>query len=299
MNLASLSSTSSLKDSEKNTSDDSKTNFKKPVEVTYNMKSPDGLEKEEQGQQERKVSSESRTFSLESSSPLTQTTTPVATDNPSVFMSSSEKDFASINTLEAIIMKVSTRKRRAKMSTSVPLAAPAEPSSPHRFAYLCKFAHYFAEYLNSGNMSRLRIFIDDVFTPDCVFRTSSLPTRGRDNIYNMYTSVCRSYPDFVMIVQSYTVVDRTITVITDVFGTRIGRDKDEYLYDFLRCSIDDLPTEPPFEDQKQLGESLEGSGKTIGFSSSSSTVLTFDETMTYFESFTVDLLGVNLFESGC
>jgi len=163
---------------------------------------------------------------------------------------------------------------------------------------LSKAAHYFAELLNTGNMPRFRKFIDDVFTPDCLFNTNALPEaiRGRDNVFTLYSSVCRSFPDFVMVIQSYTVSDRTISILLDTFGTRIAPDKDAYLYDFLKCSLDDPPAVPKFAQQKHFAESLVQSGRTLGFSSSSRILLVMNEDKTHFESFTSDVSEVKIFE---
>ena len=304
----SSSSTTSKESSQKNyhklTADDPQ--MEKLAEG-FNIQLPDDLLESEK--KERNISNESQTATLESSTPLTQTNTPVGVmahlDNSdsSSFRSNSEQgsteaDFASVTTLEALMVKVSTRKRKIKTAATIPLAAPVESTSPHRYLYLSKAAHYFAEILNTGNMPRFRKYIDDAFTPDCLFHTNALPEpiRGRDNIFTLYSSVCRSFPDFVMVVQSYTVSERTISILLDTFGTRIAPDKDAYLYDYLSNNLTDPPPVSNFDEQRQLAETLAQAGRTLGFSSQSRTVLVLNEEKTHFESFTSDVVEVKIFE---
>ena len=90
-----------------------------------------------------------------------------------------------------------------------------------RMKYLLRFPRMWQEFVNSGNMAKLKLLFFDIFSEECIQLISiSPPIVGREKIYNLQVSIQRHIPDFCVffsnIVRSK---KRLITMKGNSFGT--------------------------------------------------------------------------------
>ena len=139
---------------------------------------------------------------------------------------------------------------------------PKEP----RTRYLFRAPMLLQEFLNSGNLEKLKCLCYDVFTEDCLHHNLTNPPRiGRDKIYQSYESVLREAPDFyVLFYNAKRRNIRSITVCANSFGTLVPFAKEgKSQWNFFGMQTDHL--DEFHKVQKQKYETLKSQNKYIVF----------------------------------
>ena len=102
----------------------------------------------------------------------------------------------------------------------IPLVTTFQLPKETRMKYLLRYPKLYQEFYNSGQLEKIKILHDDVFTKDMMHITKlNPPIVGREKIYHLITSMCRNIPDYCVF---YNNIHRTKHRIIIMKGNSIG-----------------------------------------------------------------------------
>ena len=118
------------------------------------------------------------------------------------------------NSYEAFSLALYTARKKQSTVTTFQLV------SESRIRYVLRFPNLYQEFLNSGNLHKLKILFNDIFTKDVIFLTQTSPILvGRDKLLDYMTSAHQNVPDFCVF---FTNVTRTKHRLVTMKGKSIG-----------------------------------------------------------------------------
>ena len=122
--------------------------------------------------------------------------------------------------------------------------------------------------LNSGDLNKFKIFLDDILTDDCMFHMITSPHfEGRETIYSSYLTILRNSPDFYVLFSNVKrVKKRIISFNCNSFGTLPFKDSQECsptLYNFFGSTLHSL--DDFHKEQKHKFDLLKCQHKVIKF----------------------------------
>ena len=139
--------------------------------------------------------------------------------------------------------------------------------------------------INTRDMNKLKVVIDDAFLPNCQLRTSAVPNEvtGRDKVYRFFESYIQSCPDVVMEYVTPMVFNvRVISFICYEKGTRSNFNISDHLFDHFRYGVERTPA---YLSEKRKYFYLANTGLPISFETTSYVNFILNEDMTHVEKY--------------